>query len=334
MTETQDMTAGVSKDAFPTHLRLKRWFLRTLIISLTACALVAVVALLLATFNETTARILFTLGGLALHSGLAMACAAWLERRVRPAYSLFGLIAFGVNFCALMVCIWWPDGLDAAGPRGLATTGALIGYYVLAVPCADLYGRQRRPILPLAGMTVCAAGLVMAFVCIWAEPVGDVTFAKATGVVGVVAFSLAHTCLLMRAPGGPALIQLLWGTVVCVWAVAAMWCATILLEPDEEFFYRAFGALGVLDACGSLSLLIAGKLKQIGKVERLASTSARVDIRCPRCAKAQVLDTGPSKCSACGLKITIEIEEPRCVKCDYLLWQLPSRCCPECGTAF
>jgi hypothetical protein len=46
------------------------------------------------------------------------------------------------------------------------------------------------------------------------------------------------------------------------------------------------------------------------------------------------VDAGASQCTACGLKLRIEIEEPRCAKCDYLLWQLPQRRCPECGTAF
>ena len=78
------MNASTPEDLAPARLRLKQWFLRTLVISLTCCALVAVIALLLGTFNRTTARILLTLGALAVHSGIAMVCAAALEHRQWP----------------------------------------------------------------------------------------------------------------------------------------------------------------------------------------------------------------------------------------------------------
>ncbi len=316
------------------RIRLKRWFLRTLVISLTAGALVAVVALLLAQFNETTARILLTLAALALHSGIAMACAAALERRDWPALSAFGLFAFGVNFFVLIACIWWPGGLDTPAVHALATTGSLMGYYVLAIPGAALYERGQRKTIAATGLVVCAVGFLMLLVCIWAEPTGDLTFPKATGVVAVVAFSLAHSCLLLRVPGGRTLTWLLRATLACVWAVAAMSSLAIVLEPEDDVFYRMFGALGVMDASGSLALLILAKLRQVGKVAQLASTPAQIEVRCPRCSTPQTLAAGKSKCTACGLKFNIEIEEPRCPQCDYLLWQLPERRCPECGTAF
>lgn len=291
-------------------------------------------ALLLGNFNETTARILLTLGALAVHSGVAMACAASLERRLWPRLSLFGLFTFGVNFCVLIACIWWPGGLGDPVIRAILTTGALLGYYIVGIPCADLHERRQWPPLPLAGLIVCGVGLLMVLVCIWTEPTDDMTFPRATGVVAVIAFSLAHTSVLVRVPGGPTQIWLLRGTLACVWAVAVMCSAAIVLEPKDELFFRVFGALGVLDASGSLSLLIMAKLRQIGKIEKLQTTPARIEIRCPRCATSQVLNAGKSKCTACGLKFTIEIEEPRCANCDYLLWQLPERRCPECGTSF
>ena len=328
------MNASTPEDLAPARLRLKQWFLRILIISLTSCALVAVVVLLVGTFNKTTWRILQTLCALAVHSGIAMSCAAALERHLRPKLSLFGLFAFGVNFCVLIVCIWWPGRSDDPLERAFLTTGVLLGYYIIAIPSADLHERRHWPPLPLVGLVACGVGLLMVLVCIWAEPTENLTFLKATGVVAVIAFSLAHTCLLVRVPGGPALTWLFRATLVCVWAVAAMWSAAIVLEPTDEFFFRVFGALGVMDASGSLSLLIMAKLRQIGKVGKLETVAARIEIHCPRCTLSQVLDAGKSKCTACGLKFTIEIEEPRCVKCDYLLWQLPERRCPECGTAF
>ena len=94
-------TPAIAGETAQSRLRLKKVFLRTLVLSLTACALVAVVALLIGTFNETTARILSTLGALAVHSGMAMACAHALERQRWPKLSTTGLILFGFNFCVI-----------------------------------------------------------------------------------------------------------------------------------------------------------------------------------------------------------------------------------------
>lgn len=316
------------------RLSLKRFMLRALVASLVTCALVAVGALLLGTFNETTARILLTLGALALHSGVAMACAMSLERRLWPRLSLVGLVAFGVNFCVLITCIWWPGGLGMPVVRAIFTTGAVLAAYVLAIPGADLYDRRYARPMAITALAACATALLMTLICIWAERVDDLTFAKATGVVAVAAFSMAHTCVLERVPDGGLLTWLRRGTLACVWAVATTWSMAIVIEPTDELFFRVFGALGVLDASGSLSLLILAKLRRMEKPQRLQTAAASVELRCPRCLTQQVVPAGQSQCAVCALKFTVEIEEPRCPKCDYLLWQLPERRCPECGTPF
>ncbi len=58
-----------------------------------------------------------------------------------------------------------------------------------------------------------------------------------------------------------------------------------------------------------------------------------VVVICPRCRRKQQVHMGGAACSACGLRITISVEEPRCPKCDYLLYALTSDRCPECGAA-
>jgi hypothetical protein len=316
------------------RLRLKKVFLRTLVLSLTACALVAVVALLIGNFNETTARILSTLGALAVHSGMAMACAHALERQRWPKLSAMGLILFGINFCVLITCIWWPGWFDDQAGRAAVTTAALLGFYVLAIPCADLRERHLRPLLATLGLAICAIAFLMVTVCIWFEPTGDLFFPKATAVASIAAFAFGYSCLLIRVPGGGAIEWLLKGALACLWALAALSSGIIVWEINADFWFRVLGALGVLAASSSLALLILAKLRQVGKVERLESTAARVELRCPRCTTLQVVDAGASSCTSCGLKFRIEIDEPRCAKCDYLLWQLPQRRCPECGTPF
>jgi hypothetical protein len=328
-----DQQSGSEADG-AARLRLKRLFLRTMIVSLTVCALVAVGALLFGKFNETTARILGTLGALALHSGFAMVCAHSLERRRWPKLSTVGLALFGVNFAVLITCIWWPNVREETLFRALATTGWVVAFYLSAMPCADLFERSVRRVLSAGGLGACGAAFLMTLICTWAERAESEVFGKATAVVCFVAFSFAHTCLLVRVPGAGKIGWLLNAVIACVWAVAATASVMVIWEIEDEFWFRVLGALGVLDASGTLALAIMVKLRQIGKIQKLQSAAARVELRCPRCATMQTVDAGASKCGACGLKFRIEIEEPRCAKCDYLLWQLPERRCPECGTPF
>jgi phage FluMu protein Com len=197
-----------------------------------------------------------------------------------------------------------------------------------------LLERHLRPLLSTLGLAICALAFLMVGVCIWAEPTGDLFFPKATAVASIVAFACAYSCLLIRVPGGGTIEWLLKGALACLWALAALGSGMIVWEINADFWFRILGALGVLAASSSLALLILAKLRQVGKIERLESTAAQVELRCPRCTTLQVVDVGASSCASCGLNFRIEIEEPRCAKCDYLLWQLPQRRCPECGTPF
>ncbi len=392
---TRELSTTEAAESSGSRLRLKRVFLRTLVLSLTACALVAVVALLIGQFTQTTGRILGTLGALAFHSGFAMACAQSLERRRWPQLSVLALALLTLNFAVLLTCIWWPGVRDETLVRALATTGhvilfyllaipaayllerhrwrmvsaaflALLGadfivslvctwwpdvrdetyfraasttgwivaFYVLAMPSANLNERNARSPLSVAGLAACVAAFVMTLICTWVDQPENVTFGKATLIMCAVAFSLAHTNLLVGLFGTGRVDWLLRGVVACIWALAVLVSGMIIWEPSGEFWFRLLGALGVLDASGSLALAIVARLRQVGKIEKLQSTPARIEIRCPRCTTPQTVDAGASKCGVCGLKFRIEIEEPRCEKCDYLLWQLPERRCPECGTAF
>jgi hypothetical protein len=333
--ETPNASAAQTAEQTASRLRLKTVFLRTLVISLATCAFVAVVALLAGTFTELTGKVLITLGALALHSGLAMGCATSLERRRWPRWSVAGLVLFGLNFAIVIICTWWPGLFRFQGEKAYLETLALMGFYVLAIPCAELLEQGRWQKLAFGGLATSFIAFAMVLVCIWAEPTGSDAFPKATAIASIVAISLTQTCLVVRVPGSAQLGWLMYSTLAAVWAVAFLASAMIVTEPDHEFWFRLLGALGVLDATGSLALLIMAKLRQVSRAEvGLQTTPALIELRCPRCTASQVLTTGNGRCAVCDLRIRIEIEEPRCTKCDYLLWQLPERRCPECGTPF
>lgn len=315
------------------RLRLKRLFLIALVASLTTGAVIAIGILLFGTFNQTNTRILGTLAALAVHSGIAMAVADSLERRRWPALSTIGLALFAVNFAFLVTCIWC-DVAANDEERATLTTLTLIGAYVLAIPPAALREKRRWKPVPLIGMVSWACVLVMVAICLWSVKNVSEAFGKATSITAIVAFTLSHTCVLGRVPMPATLRRLLAGAIACAWLFGVMLSILIINEAADDFLVRLTAATGVLDACVSLALVILAKLKQITTTEHLESASARIEIRCPRCTKRQVVDAGASRCDACGLKLRIDIEEPRCPQCGYLLWELPERRCPECGASF
>ncbi|MHC4799771.1 MAG: hypothetical protein ACYTF1_24315, partial [Planctomycetota bacterium] len=303
------------EEQFSAHLRLKRAFLRSLVISLTLCAVIAIIALLSDQLNKTTWKILGTLISLGFHSGLAMACAAALERRRRTAFSVAALVLFTINFALMMICIWWPGLHDDNILYSILTTLALLGYYLLCIPCANLAQVGRWRPLSYIGLVVCAVALVMVLVCIWAHKRIDKEFAKSTAVAVVVAFSLAHNCLLGRVTVIPSLGWLLKLAIVSLWMMAAIISYMIVGQGyDEDLLVRVAGAVGVLDAVATIALVIMTKVKQVEKIQGLESSAAQIKLFCPRCETQQVVNAGASKCGQCGLKFRIEIEEPRCTK--------------------
>ncbi|UCD29928.1 MAG: hypothetical protein JSV03_05485 [Planctomycetota bacterium] len=330
-----DRPQSESTEMLAARLRLKRSFLLSLVVSLTLCAVIAIGALLLNQLNKTTWQILGTLASLGFHSGIAMACAAALERRRRPTFSVTALILFTVNFAVMMVCIWWPGLDDEDVGRSILTTLALVAYCILAIPCANLAQARRWQPLPYLGIVFCSLALLMVLACIWKDDLVDESFAKSTAVCAVIAFSFAHNCFLGRVPVMPALGWLFKLAIASLWMMAAVITYMIVGEEyDEDLLVRIAGAVGVLDSVATIALVIMTKVKQVEKIQGLESSAAQIKLFCPRCTIQQVVVAGASKCSGCGLKFRIEIEEPRCTKCGYLLWQLPERRCPECGTTF
>jgi len=330
-----DSTELDKHDAAAIRLRLKRVFLWTLVLSLTACTLAAVAVLLIGRFTDTSIRVLITLAALALHSGAALVCAQTLARRRHPALSVAGLVLFGLNFAVLLVCTWWGRLEGETQARAWGTTLELLIAYLLAIPCAELYSRNVRRTLALSGLAAIALAFAWWLVFLWEEDLArNETFNKGRAVAAIIACSLSHTCLLFYLPHRLTVRPVLTLAIVSIWALAVGLCATVIAELSGDMWFRTLGAVGVVDASSSLGLVILARLRQVARVEGLQTAARQVELRCPRCLTLQTVVVGRSSCSVCGLRLNVEIEEPRCPRCNYLLWQLPERRCPECGTPF
>ena len=103
-------------------------------------------------------------------------------------------------------------------------------------------------------------------------------------------------------------------------------------EEFEEWTGKMIAVLAMLGGCGTLVTPILGIVERSGRKDSAESIQRKVmiDLTCPRCGFAQSMKAGSAKCNGCGLRISIDVEEPRCT-CGYLLFQLTGDACPECG---
>ena len=152
------------------------------------------------------------------------------------------------------------------------------------------------------------------------------TFLVSVGAV----LGLANLVLLVPLVGQQELVR--WGTMA-----AATICAgaiNLLVLDDFGPWGRVAAGSGIVAGCGSLALLVLARINR--RVEfrpdEGAVLTADIAVVCPRCSKSQRIPLGGASCGACGLRIEITIEEPRCPTCGYLVYMLQSPICPECGT--
>lgn len=213
----------------------------------------------------------------------------------------------------------------------LATTGIVSACSILGLAAAVPWERRRwHPIGPLAAIGVTAA-LVMSLTMVWLIVGFNEEFGRALLVTWIVAVHLCHVGLLSLARLRTQWTIVQTATVVCAVLLAGELITMIVFEVDDDMLVRIAGVLGILTACGTVSLPILHRISAMQLREAVKTVELQVALTCPRCSTAQSLAVGRSRCGQCGLKFTIEIEEDNCRKCGYPLYQIQSAVCPECG---
>jgi predicted Zn-ribbon and HTH transcriptional regulator len=107
----------------------------------------------------------------------------------------------------------------------------------------------------------------------------------------------------------------------------------VLIEEGNEAVARVLGVTAILVVLGTIITPVLQKLAGLSRRDGVQTTKLQLDLTCPRCGLEQRLPSGPSRCGQCRLKFRIDIEEPVCPTCGYVLHQLTQPTCPECGTA-
>lgn len=226
---------------------------------------------------------------------------------------------------------WWGVAW-AIGCLGALASISLVGYGtpVLAFngPEPDLKEGSLRH-WRWAGILCSATGIAMLIAHLFREVHSG---SEAFMVVASLATFIPFANLVLLAPLKPGQRWLGVGTL-------AFGAITALLTMSIAFGYdyyddvsRFTAAAAIPTACGSLALIVVARLNARTPFTQTQSVDIRIDLTCPRCRRMQPLALGGAACIACGLKIDVKIEEPRCTQCGYLLYMLDGDACPECGT--
>jgi len=266
---------------------------------------------------------------------LAACCLAALHTKKGATAGWLGIVVAAAVLLSLLLAIWLPEGPHRISDwwetgAAIFVLGGLASLSLVGVGTGDR--RHWR----WAGIAAAAISCAMWLLDVWigaGSDLGFVIFATLTSLAVVVTH--ANLVLMGSLPQGQRWVQV--GTIVVAVLTAAF--IDILVIDDklggfgryEDLLARLAHACGIVTACGTLSLCLLVRFNRKVDFESLPSEFSAITVLCPRCGKKQAVDLGEAKCTTCGLRILVRVEEPRCPQCEYLLYGMALDRCPECG---
>ncbi len=221
-------------------------------------------------------------------------------------------------------------------------------YSGLLLIAAVLVRESRLRWFAIAAIAPAVIGFLVAMVLIgtliWREPHYAVSrtdeyMGLAAAVITLLGLGLMHnagaTCFFIRSAG---LRRARVGLCIAIWGAILPLTSAIIFAIfiDSPWPMAVFGlpalllGLLLLIATSAMPGLIRRSNARWEAARETISEKSELAFTCPTCQAAQRLRSGRRACSSCGQNLFIEIEEPRC-DCGYLLYQLQSMTCPECG---
>ena len=261
-------------------------------------------------------------------------------RKVFP-WSMIASLALAalLGIAALVLPRYGPD------EEVLVSTALFVCFSIVALMCATVLGRRRAVAFMWAGLGSAVVALLVWLTLVWFDSVLDWgaqrvviqiagTFtiggllAAQSGLLVLPRFDTRRDDLVRRVTIGVSVFLATYA-IVLLW-----WYDKIERVIDDESLGRAIGVLSIIAACGTVVTPILWKVQSVKRGGAGESIPLDVEIRivCPRCHHEQALKPGKRACAKCSLRISIELEEPRCA-CGYLLHRLENDRCPECGRA-
>jgi hypothetical protein len=252
-------------------------------------------------------------------------------------WTTIGSLALGAALGIVIIFTWSGTRVGAAT---IASAILVSAFSLTALVCTIVLDRYRWVNVMWAGIGASGLALMLWLVAIWSDLlfVRGSVIADRLAAPGVSMTVLALWCalagllMLPRVDGAPARFARL-ATIVAAGVFGALVTLIFWLEIDPgDAAMRLLLVLLILVMLGAVVSPILARMEAVHRRSGAASPESRVevDLACPRCGERQRLRNGPRKCVACGLRILVRVEEPRC-RCGYLLYHLESDTCPECG---
>ena len=242
-------------------------------------------------------------------------------------------------------------GFGRSQERILITSLVFGAYSVLALACASAMEKRLRlkgrTVAMWIGIAASAFALLLWLSVVWevAQWFGsrwggqmyfrsEETVAKVAGTATVAAACAAHAGLLSMLPlRRSAFAAVRIATIVCAIVLGILGTAVMWSENLDNTFERIIGVMAILAACGTVVTPILARIEHLRPAPETLPSRIEVRVFCPRCGSAQqIVANRDGGCASCGLRLRIEVEEPRC-ECGYLLYNLTGNQCPECGEA-
>lgn len=232
---------------------------------------------------------------------------------------------------------------------GLAATGGLIGALwlghlglVMAAPGAALieFGPSlwRRS---LGGVTLGAAILAVALLARSPWAFGTTQAQQLlSGNVALVSGALALAALaVLRRDLDQGVRALSFGITLCALPLGGVLVnATQLLSYPSMTFPLWEPCLGIPTVLLAAAAIALGLLPPTGYLRNRAPGAPPdqpVQITCPHCARPMAYHPSTqTACGHCAGTVRLTSDELFCSRCEYPVWDQPTRKCPECGQIF
>jgi hypothetical protein len=259
--------------------------------------------------------------------------------RLRRVFLWTMIVSLSLSAALGIVAILFP-GFSETQIRVLGTSLIVGGFSLPALASSIVL--SKRQLIPLMwigiGSTTAAAFLWLLLIWTdawswgdgiqWAELIAKAGFTFTFAAILACLIGMLSLQRLDRAPFRAVHTATVTITTILFFVgVLAIW-----LEIDEDWMGKLIAVLAILGTCGTIVTPVLGLIEHLqrrGSRESIPS-SVKIELTCPRCRSQQTLPAGTARCASCGLRIDIDVEEPRC-ECGYLLYQLQGDMCPECG---